>query len=172
VLALALPRSGGRVSPSLRFLRGLHLRQYGWRVPWIHIAGCHLVAFGTGKRYGLGVNSPGVGTDYEGNAWHERKGCISLTIFIGLLLLNPMFLELGRLDIFVISIAAYAQCEADLSNSNVGVFRHCLGLPNQRRIHFLGSAAQPAPGERQQLIRRGCAAQSTCALSSANAPKI
>jgi len=102
----------------------------------------------------------------------RARGCISLTIFIGLLLLNPMFLELGRLDVFVISVAAYAQCEADLSNCNVGVFRHCLSLPNHCRVHFLGSATQPAPGERQRLIHRGCAAQSTCAQTSASAPKI
>ncbi len=41
-----LPRSGGRVSPSLRFLRGLHLRQYFGGFPgytsrvvtWLHLA--------------------------------------------------------------------------------------------------------------------------------------
>jgi hypothetical protein len=39
-------------------------------VSWIHITGCHLVAFGAGKCERLGVNSSGVGTDYEGFGGH------------------------------------------------------------------------------------------------------
>jgi hypothetical protein len=35
---------------------------------WIHVTSCDLIALGTGKCEGLGVNGSGVGTDYEGFA--------------------------------------------------------------------------------------------------------
>lgn len=38
---------------------------------WIHIAGCDLIALGTGKSDGLGVNSSGMRSDYEGFAGHD-----------------------------------------------------------------------------------------------------
>jgi hypothetical protein len=71
------PRSGGRVSSSLRFLRGLHLRQYFRWVSWIDITSRDLVTFGTGKGERLSVNSSGVRSDDEGFAGHGRLGGIS-----------------------------------------------------------------------------------------------
>jgi hypothetical protein len=40
---------------------------------WIHIAGCDLIAFGTGKGDGFCVNGSGMCSDYEGFAGHDGK---------------------------------------------------------------------------------------------------
>ncbi len=48
---------------------------------WIHVTSRDLIALGAGKGYGLGANSSGVGTDYEGFTGHGLEVAFVLRIF-------------------------------------------------------------------------------------------